>query len=945
MADKYPGQEVGAPHDASKPGAHGAYPSPEASKTSRIRKWLGGSIRSAAYKKNKTPTEKSAAHATDSKGATGGEKSLGPRAKSALGAAGKVIGALNFADDAIMYLQIFCDSFFYNAFPDESTLITAHSLEGIKKKCVKKQIDSTTEYNVDIDRSNADLVAAGYSDYREARGMWPVIMGPLDSHDKQAPLLPRPTRYPEYELQMRVQAEVDAVRERLLRTTFKQAWLDSCGTIDDYNDIIADPADALVNYVDGYLLANTSDELYRQAFSNVCAFSGGVVYEDIRPASDPVWHNRPRFQCGWATPELCWTAGKSWMAQGAFTGGNYAEWFTFGEMDDAIDLLANETPPPASTGGTIPGKLTGCWKGASASTSTAGTPAYSDCKFGLSHPYATAGHTGACMVTTSAIASMCTTNEGTYSIETHTCEFSEKYCQSIGTCFDKTNKVCHLPPEAMEGLSMIFGTGGPREWIKINGCNFISSPEKTFENIISVTPLGLFTKSGQTFLSDMIANNKNWNEGLKNTLGNPMMIAMLSSMVVAEFAAEAGAMLIFGTATAAQTAGVSLLVMAIAIGFTYGIMTMQSNNAQNRGPPDPTYGPFAAEYTVGGWHGSAPITLGFNNGWVTKPLKAHYLDNPSWPPPAQSPTAAFVPPTPRYPSSMSEFPGVNRIEFYCTLDGVDVNTYCNMHEPPVCKNMCYQRGMIRGGADSGANNTWCIPPFPGGGYADTNNIGTLAPDPVTVNMAADGTTTTTAGAEGQSRAYSTSNAWTSGMDPNIAQYPSDTSTGGTDFNVSNGNNPGAWYYQLSYDKGNMVGMVDDPDHPGIKMGFPTHLWNTDLLRYYFLDTTIQEMRQHYCLHAFYDHPDGTGIPSQCWGYLNISISDQSTATTNPTTGVEITPPTKYNFIPMSIPGQMMSSADPVFCSAPQVFNSATNTCITPPSRNVNAAGRRRGGGR
>jgi hypothetical protein len=182
--------------------------------------------------------------------------------------------------------------------------------------------------------------------------------------------------------------------------------------------------------------------------------------------------------------------------------------------------------------------------------------------------------------------------------------------------------------------------GGPREWIKTHGCNFASTPEKAFTDIIGLTPLGLFTKEGQTFITDMNKNHANWGEGMKEVMGNPVMISMVASMAVVYglTATKAGAAVMSavvptvaetmgagGLAGGAATAGVGLLVMGVAIGIAIGVMTMDSNEDQNRGPPDPSHGPYASEYTVGGWKDnigtSPPLTLGFNDGWVTKPLE------------------------------------------------------------------------------------------------------------------------------------------------------------------------------------------------------------------------------------------------------------------------------------------------------------------------------------
>jgi hypothetical protein len=184
-----------------------------------------------------------------------------------------------------------------------------------------------------------------------------------------------------------------------------------------------------------------------------------------------------------------------------------------------------------------------------------------------------------------------------------------------------------------------------------------------------------------------------------------------------------------------------------------------------------------------------------------------------------------------------------------------VKTYTQTHKPPVAKNLCYTDNKIRAGARATDNELFCMDPFPPATYADNVNIGELAPDSTT---------------DDTSRSYMTSRTWTDGVDPTTPQYP---------FDAVNGNNPSLWYYQLVYDKHNMVGMVDATDD-GVtyKKGYPTALWNTALLQFYFLDSTIQEMRQYYCIQGLIDAPDGSldattgiGVDPKCWGYLNVAV--------------------------------------------------------------------------
>jgi len=925
-SDKLP--RPGQPHDASGHGAYGSQPSKRLTKTGKFRQWFGEKMAQLMQGKNKTRGGQSVSSLADSK--TGTTKMTKSAGKAAVKSVGKALMGLNVASDVMMVFQVLADSFFYGAFPDESTLLTQASVDGILTKSLQKQIDAATLYNKEI--VDSDNVG---TDTKWARTQWPIIMGPLDVPALHTPggELPRPKHYPEYEQQQLVQAEIDSIREKLLRKNgpFKDAWIAGFG-LADYNAISVDPADSLVNYVDGNFTAAMSDELYRQAFSNVCAFFDGVVYEDIRPASDPAWGGRPRFQCGWKNHTTCEAFSRKWLASDGDYGGHYAEWYAYDDLNNALQRIRAAPALPIT-----------CCAGT-------GTTFGDMCSIQGGHPLRQ-NMDGACVVSSAGVAAVCESSSGTYDVVTHSCTFSAEYCQSIGTCYDKTSHMCYLPGEAMFALSMVFGTGGPREWIKINGCAFASSPLHTFENIMMMySPLtSLFTENGRTFWGDMFANNKNWSKGLETTLGNPMMIAMLASMVTiavltsttvaaaavavtagTTIAAVGATMGTIAAATAGPTLGLSVLVMAIAIGITVGVEEMKANKMENLKGPDPQYAPYASEYTVGGWKDgvgtSPPMTLGFNKGWVTKPRQAHSLAN--WPPDAITHTGAAgetinTPALPATFSHVRDMPGVNEIRFYTddSLGGAwtsgitlvmkdAVDTYVGTQEPPVAKNLCYLQSpsKIRVGADSYQNKAWCMEPFPSTGYADTKNIGTLALDPVTLNS--DGSVANND--NGASGRYMTSTTWTNGINPGVAQYPFGDAEN-PQF-ASNGNQPGAWMYQVVYDKDNMVGMTKATTADGdtIAKGFPTNLWNTDFLRFHFLDTTIQEMRQYYCLQHLAHFPDGDGMPDKCWGYLDIEIPG-------------------YKYMPMTIPGEMMSSAtQPVFCTAAQTYNAATNTCVDPP---------------
>ena len=65
-------------------------------------------------------------------------------------------------------------------------------------------------------------------------------------------------------------------------------------------------------------------------------------------------------------------------------------------------------------------------------------------------------------------------------------------------------------------------------------------------------------------------------------------------------------------------------------------------------------------------------------------------------------------------------------------------------------------------------------------------------------------------------------------------------------------------------------------------GFPKNLWSNELLRVYFNDMTIGQMRIHYCSKAYAQNP--ASVHPKCWGYLAVGLNN-------------------YTYIPMSVPGR------------------------------------------
>jgi hypothetical protein len=170
------------------------------------------------------------------------------------------------------------------------------------------------------------------------------------------------------------------------------------------------------------------------------------------------------------------------------TGGDFAEWYTYTELNS---LLNDISPVRPSTG-----SINACVEGDNVYKSSC-TPRFQS-----------NGQTGMCMVTNSYMASICDLFKGIYNYETHMCEYTQEFCQEMGMCFDRVNKVCQLPAETMFALSCVLGgTGGVREWIKIHGCGF-SGNQLDFNNII--------TTSGQ-YAKDMVRDKSKINEGFQKT--------------------------------------------------------------------------------------------------------------------------------------------------------------------------------------------------------------------------------------------------------------------------------------------------------------------------------------------------------------------------------------------------------------------------------------------
>jgi hypothetical protein len=143
---------------------------------------------------------------------------------------------------------------------------------------------------------------------------------------------------------------------------------------------------------------------------------------------------------------------------------------------------------------------------------------------------------------------------------------------------------------------------------------------------------------------------------------------------------------------------------------------------------------------------------------------------------------------------------------------------------------------VRAGNDVCANKMICIPVFPGESLA-VPAIGTLAIG---------------------STKWLTNNVWTSGEFPGYPMFPSNPYA-----NAGAGGYDNVFYYQLVYGK-------DDINQ--------TTMWNNlTLMRQYFSEATINNMRWHYCSKFIKLCPsgtcsDGTTINPKCYGYLTLETS-------------------------------------------------------------------------
>jgi len=703
--------------------------------------------------------------------------------------AGGVLGSIGDAMDVLGIVQTFGDAMFYTQFmTDDVKFLNGQILRDVIPFSINQQLNAINVYNSKVDLKNN---ASPPPSETYAKIQYPLISGPLDLVESNSP----------FSSQVRVETEIDSVRERLLRTNtvHKQAFISILGQA-FYDRKFNDRTKTLISYVNDNFVGIANDALYRDAFTSVCTYYKGVVFEDRFPDSDNTGRaGRARFQCGWGTPTECEKYASRWFNSIYTTKqdppGNYAEWFNLTEFDTIRNADGSQVVP---------------------------RPTFTNTAL-----------TGACIVTNSGVRSICRKYNGTYA--NHTCEYTVEYCQSIGTCFDKSTKSCYLPPDTMEALAIGFGTGGVREFIKLNGCQFESGmsndPNRTaLDNFVLSS--GIQAANGARFVQDLIANQPHWNEGFRAVLKNPANSLNFTASVL-------GVGAFMGPVKFARFAGPLALLAGIAAVIT-GVIPMIRDTAEQRMKPTVD----KQEYTTGGWNpdvsdakGYMPKSMSFLDGWVTRPLKYHRVGQPNSP----------------Y-SKVNEFPGsTTRSMFDTQGQGCDSNTLGTLASllgrNNIAQMTCWQDSsagpykQVRAGNDKCSNQIVCIPAFPG----ESLKVDAIGP-------IATGSTK-----------WLTSNVWTSGDYPGTPMFPSNPYAGDSYDNV--------FFYQLVYDKDKIN---------------QTTLWtNLSLMQQYFTDAMINNMRWWYCNKFIKSCPSGTcpdardptqwaadpannrNINPKCYGYLSI----------------------------------------------------------------------------
>jgi hypothetical protein len=703
---------------------------------------------------------------------------------------------------------------------------------------------------------------------------FPLIRGPLDVLSDDP-----------YQNQTLIQLEVDAVQNRILNgDPWRSKFLTYFGSQSIIDEIVNDPRDGLSYYTSKAGMTNQEiDSVYETAFTAVCLQNRGKVWKDTYTSG------RPRFQCGFTAAD-CDTARRQYFSPSG--KGNYVEWYTYTDINT---LLASFTPP-------LSPPLT--------SLSFTSKPSDED---------------GFCMVSSPGTAGLCNYYRGTYDVSTHTCVFSAAYCQSIGTCFNDTDKTCYLPGPQMEALSFFFPGGGVREWIKVNGCSFVGrdadKASYTVQSIVyTFSPITmLFTSGGRKMFQDMIANSRNWGPGIKAQLNDPMVgvgfagaIVGLGTMAAAG-AATAG--LLTGAAAAAATSmalPVAALII-IATGITIGITMSEAQAGQNtsakvdkedfafQGLQKVVIATTTADATAGTYY--IPVSRGYADGWVTRKLpvtikKVVNTDN------YISCTAVenYRDPTTCFEiSKTSDIPGVFSVPFACQIDQVKSGGVGTSEREVISdwnhKIQCWKRDYTNEVKYSSTSQKSTASGF-GEAYSDSKvgqpygTVSTTMHDKIFDGYIRAGTNGSdnktwcmkrrpdavlfdaTIGTPVTETEYSMNRSWTSKMGDTGLYYPEYP----TEAAVLSADLHNHFRYQLVYDKNSIPEAT---------------MWDDLLMDAIFTEPTVAEIRRYYCEQELIKYSSDTSqINKKCYGYLNLALDG-------------------YAWFAMSLPGRVSSRVTPI----------------------------------
>ena len=787
-----------------------------------------------------------------------------------------LLGTVGDVLDVLQIIQIFGNAAYYDPacdadpvgckFPTE--FLTANQAKDVSGLAIKKQIEKLTNYTPRDPNF---------------KPRFPLIRGPLDVLEPDDP----------YTNQTMIQLEVDAVQNRILngdpwRSKYV-AYFKRAAVVDE---IVNDPSDALSYYTAKVGMTNAEiDTVYKQAFTTVCLYNGGKVWEDVYEVS-----GRPRLQCGF-TKSACETARAKYFTPES--AGNYVEWYTYTEL---ATLLAAQTPPIAPP--TFTSKPT--------------------------------DEDGICMVASPGTAALCNYYNGTYDAASHKCIFSPAYCQSIGTCHNSVDETCYLPNNEMEALSFFFPGGGVREWIKVNGCTFRGTDaDRTAYAFASVTqtfmPITmLFTASGRKMLQDAFANSRNWGPGLRAQLKDPnTAVGFAGAVVGLSVAGGEAAALAMGFASTGIGMPVAIAII-VAVGVVmladYIDATVDANVKAKVDKEDTAlYG--LQKVVAAGSTSYVTTSTGFSEGWVTRKLvttkkadntlctAVENYKNPTTCVPvantAENPHVVQIPfvsdvgnpivvqatsnasktalnlgdveaagalyyaseaarTTVQYDREYSHKLQCWKVEYTRKdVDGNYVNdtrsifgaaganatlTYGDAMGTPDATTGKIFDGYIRAGTAGSSNKTWCLERKPRASLFDAT-IGTPAAQTQTLR----------------------NSSWTSKLgdaDPYYPEYPTEASYLPADKHDH-------FRYQLVYAKDSIP---------------VTTMWDDGLMDAVFTEATVSEIRRYYCEQELVKYSSDTlSIDKRCFGYLKLDVSG-------------------YTWFPMSVAGKIQTA-----------FNTTTGT--------------------